>query len=90
MVEEGIFSVLKTVEDREGNTGVHEELPSGPYPSLLRTTDTVRRGSWDTKVRTFETVVYCSVFICMLANGFLNRQMNILYLIPQRYINMVM
>jgi hypothetical protein len=69
------------IEKKEG-TGVHdirilsphENLPSDPYPSLLCTTDTIKRGSSDRKARPFETSVYCYVFICMLTNGFLNRQ----------------
>jgi hypothetical protein len=70
-----------TIEKKEG-TGVHdvcllsphEQLPSEPNHNLLHTTDTIKRVWSDRKVRCFETTAYCYVFICMLANGFLNRQ----------------
>jgi hypothetical protein len=46
-----------------------EKLPSNPYPSLLYTTDTIKRGSSKGKVRPFETIVYCYFLYIHLQMG---------------------
>jgi hypothetical protein len=43
----------------------HEQLLSGPYPSLLYTTDMIKKGSSDRKkVRPFGNIL-CYVFMCL-------------------------
>jgi hypothetical protein len=65
-------SQLKLEKNR--GTGLHnlcllspqEKLPSNPYPSLLHTTDTIKKGSSKGKVRPFETIAYCYFFYIWL------------------------